>query len=83
MCLKLWRISLSVLRHWSADATVRLTQCRRGVQVRGTVSARTWLVIAYLSVLHFALMASFTRRNDLDALCAGFRGGRDVRLPGT
>lgn len=55
-------------------------------QVRGTVSMRTWLVIAYLTVLHFALMASFTRRGDLtafdlDRLCAGGRGARS--LPGT
>lgn len=56
-------------------------------QVRGTVSVRTWLIIAYLTVLHFALMASFTRGggeltgSDLDRLCAGGRGARS--LPGT
>lgn len=57
------------------------------LQMRGTVSMRTWLIIAYLTVLHFALMASFTRRGgaltayDLEELCAGSRGAH--RLPGT
>lgn len=57
------------------------------LQMRGTVSMRTWLIITYLTVLHFALMASFTRRGgaltayDLEELCAGSRGAH--RLPGT
>ena len=56
------------------------------LQMRGTVSMRTWLIIAYLTVLHFALMASFTRRGgaltgyDLEQLCAGDRAHS---LPGT
>ena len=53
------------------------------LQVRGTVSARTWLLVAYLAVLHFAVMFSFTRRNDLDALCAGIGAGVERSLPGT
>ena len=47
----------------------------------GQISARVWLVVAYLVVLHLTVMVGFTRRNDLDALCRDYSGGRT--LPGT
>lgn len=47
----------------------------------GQISARVWLVVAYLVVLHLTVMVGFTRRNDLDALCQDYSGGRT--LPGT
>ena len=54
--------------------------------MRGVVSARTWLLVGYLGVLHLLVMVSFTRRHDLDALCADWAGaasGGAHRLPGT
>lgn len=59
------------------------------VQMRGVVSARTWLLVGYLGVLHLMVMVSFTRRHDLnlDTLCADWAGGasaaRTHGLPGT
>lgn len=59
------------------------------VQMRGVVSARTWLLVGYLGLLHLMVMVSFTRRHDvnLDSLCAGWAGGataaRTHGLPGT
>lgn len=54
--------------------------------MRGVVSARTWLLVGYLGVLHLLVMVSFTRRHDLDALCADWpaaAAGRVHSLPGT
>ncbi len=46
-----------------------------GSRVLGTVSPRVWLVVGYLSLLHIAVMVSFTRAPpDLARLCAGFQG---------
>ena len=47
----------------------------------GTVSARMWLLVAYLMVLHLTVMFSFTKEHDLDALCIGYAGRK--ALPGT
>ena len=47
----------------------------------GTVSARMWLLVAYLVVLHLTVMFSFTKEHDLDALCVGYAGKK--ALPGT
>lgn len=47
----------------------------------GQISARVWLVVAYLVLLHLTVMVGFTRRNDLDALCRNYSGART--LPGT
>ena len=47
--------------------------------VHGQISARVWLVVAYLVVLHLTVMVGFTKRNDLDALCRDYSGAR--RLP--
>jgi hypothetical protein len=48
----------------------------------GVVPLRVWLIIAYLSVLHIAVMVSFTRGNDLSKLCGDrAMAGGDLALP--
>ena len=48
----------------------------------GQISARVWLIVAYLVVLHVSVMIGFTKRNDLDSLCRGWTAGVKL-LPGT
>ena len=48
----------------------------------GQISARVWLVVAYLLILHVSVMVGFTKRNDLDSLCRGWTAGVKV-LPGS
>jgi hypothetical protein len=45
--------------------------------IRGHVSIRTWLSIAYLMLLHLAVMLSFTRQHDAHSAC------HEHQLPGT
>ena len=47
----------------------------------GIISARMWLLVGYLVVLHLTVMFFFTKEHDLDALCVGYAGKR--ALPGT
>jgi hypothetical protein len=38
-------------------------------KVLGVVPLRVWLIVAYLSLLHIAVMISFTRSHDINKLC--------------
>ena len=51
------------------------------VGTKGLISTRTWLIIAYLVILHLMLMVSFTKSSqpDLDTLCAP---KQRLQLPG-
>lgn len=37
----------------------------------GQVSPRVWVIVAYLSLLHIAVMINFTRTTDVSKLCGG------------
>ncbi|KAK9819666.1 hypothetical protein WJX72_000920 [[Myrmecia] bisecta] len=70
--------SMPSVRGLVANSARKLARASKEGPGRGVISARTWLVIAYLAVLHLAVMVSFTRRNEVHELCPEFKS-----LPGT
>ncbi len=67
------------LRGLSSSARRAVT--RLPSAAHGVVSARMWLLVGYLVVLHLTVMFFFTKEHDLDALCVGYAGKKT--LPGT
>ena len=69
------------LRSLSSSARRAVTRLPGAASVHGVVSARMWLLVGYLVVLHLTVMFFFTKEHDLDALCVGYAGKKT--LPGT